>query len=110
MSTQWTQEAIQENVKKIIDRATTDKEFRALALSNPAQAVEQTAGMPIPPGVKLQFVDNARANFTVVLPDMQEADSSELSDVELEQVAGGRGGGSSCPGNLCNPMALSITS
>jgi hypothetical protein len=108
MSTQWTQESIQENLKRIIDRATTDKEFRSLALANPGKAVEQVAGMPIPPGVKLQFVDNAGANDTVVLPDMLKASSSELSDAQLEQVAGGRG--SSCPGNLCNRMALSITS
>jgi hypothetical protein len=91
MNTQWTQEAIQDTIKKIIERGSTDPEFRRLALSHPNDAVEQVSGIPVPPGVKIRFVENEGAQYTVVLPDMKKADMSELSDAELEQVAGGRG-------------------
>ncbi len=91
MNQQWTTETIQDTLKKVIERGSTDPEFRQLALSNPNHAVEEVAGIPVPPGVKIRFVENQGADFTVVLPDMKKADMTELSDSELEQVAGGRG-------------------
>ena len=88
----WTEQTIQDTFKKIVERASTDQNFRKLALSRPNEAVEQVSGMAVPPGVNLRFVDNAGASYTLVLPDARKA-GSELSDAELEQVAGGRGGG-----------------
>jgi hypothetical protein len=107
MATEWTQEAINDAFRRIAERATSDPEFRNLALSRPAEAVKEATGKQVPSGVNIRFVDNAGADFTVVLPDAKSR-AGELSDAELEQVAGGRG--RACAGGLCQPMALSITS
>lgn len=105
-NSQWNQQTIQDAFKKVMERAATDQNFRNLALSHPNEAVEQVSGRPVPPGVNLRFIDNAGAHYTIVLPDSKRGDASELSDAQLEQVAGGRGSACSPP---CQPMALSVT-
>ena len=83
-TTQEAERAIQE----IIKRAQTDSEFRTLCLENPVAAAKEVTGKDIPQGFTLKFVDNRSADMTVVLPDIVDA-NAELSDTELEQVAGG---------------------
>lgn len=87
---QWTQEkadAVELEVKK---RAIVDPEFRALALSNPSAAVGQVSDIPLPAGFKIQFVDNAGYNKTIVLPDPVQS-VEELTEEELLAIAGGAG-------------------
>ena len=74
--------------EQIIKRAQSDRSFRQLCLDNPNLAAKQATGKDIPQGFTLNFVDNRNADLTVVLPDLFDG-SAELSDVELEQVAGG---------------------
>ena len=57
-------------------------------LRSPAQAVREATGRDLPEGFHLQLVDNAGAALTVVLPDL--AATEELSDADLEAVAGGK--------------------
>ncbi len=73
---------------KVFQRAAVDPEFHALALRD--AAVEEVVGHKLPDGVKIRFVDNDGANFTLGLPPLRSSD--ELNDRELEAVAGGRGG------------------
>src|SRR5690349_9009732 len=85
----WSQDKITQTLEAVTKRATTDEAFRKLALENPAEAVKAVAralpdALPI-----LRFVDNAGADLTLVLPDFQAADG-ELSDDDLEKVAGGK--------------------
>ena len=85
---EWTQEkadAVELEVKK---RAIVDPEFRTLAITNPAAAIEQVSDMPLPAGFKIQFIDNAGYNKTVVLPDPVQS-VEELSEEELLAIAGG---------------------
>jgi hypothetical protein len=92
---EWTESQIQTTLAEVTKRATTDMEYRKLALSDPAAAIAKIDPTPIPAGFKLRFVENAGANLTVVLPD--PVSEGELSDAELEQVAGGGGRcGGSC--------------
>jgi hypothetical protein len=88
-SSEWTDDEVTRVGLAIKRRAMKDPEYRALALSNPNAAIAKITPTPIPAGFKVRFVDNAGANFTVVLPD-PVARVDELSDAELEQVAGGR--------------------
>ena len=85
----WSDEEIKKVELSIKRNAMKDPEFRALALSNPNAAIAKVTSNPLPPGFKVKFIDNAGANRTVVLPDPL-ARVDELSDAELEQVAGGR--------------------
>ena len=86
---EWTDEEAKKVELAVKRQAMKDPEFRALALSNPNAAIAKINSTPLPTGFKVRFVDNAGANRTVVLPD-PVARVDELSDAELEQVAGGR--------------------
>lgn len=90
-TTDWTAEEIQDAMKKLVERGATDARFRTIALSDPNEAVRQVAGKAVPEGIKVRVVENAGAHYTIVLPDLRSSDVSELSDAELEHVAGGRG-------------------
>jgi hypothetical protein len=87
---QWSQAEIEQALLDIRKRAATDADFHALALSDPRAAVAQVSTKPIPENFKIRFVDNARANLTVVLPDPAAKDGS-LNEAELELVSGGGG-------------------
>ena len=82
------QEEAAQVVEQIIKRAQTDSEFRQLCLDNPNAAAQEVSGREVPEGYNLRFVENQGADLTVVLPDLTE-ESAELSDRELELVAGG---------------------
>jgi hypothetical protein len=86
----WSKEDTDRALAEIIRRAQRDPAYRALCLQNPAAAVKAVSPEPLPPGFTLRFVDNARADLTVVLPDPIAAGSGqELSDAELSAVSGG---------------------
>lgn len=90
----WTEQDISSAVKKISEKASNDKVFRELCLKDPHRAVKIITGRDIPRGFVIRIVENdPGVDQTFVLPDLY---SSELSDDELDKVAGGR-----C-GNECN--------
>jgi len=84
----WTNEKTSEVLKAVYAKAATDKAFRALVLENPNEAVKQAADVEVPAGFKVRFVENVGADATFVLPDF--IGDSELSDEQLEAVAGGK--------------------
>ena len=100
MSSNWSQEEAQASLQVIVKRATTDAEFRQLFLSNPAAAVKEATGRELPEGFSLRVVENKGADLTVVLPDAPV--TSELSDAELEAVAGGH----KCGAGTCGVSAI----
>src|SRR5260221_133135 len=85
MSTPWSVEKFNQTIAEIQKRSVTDSDFRALALKDPSAAVESVTGDPLPAGAKLRFV-NQLDELTVVLPPPT---SGELTEAQLEQVAGG---------------------
>ncbi len=87
-----TQEA-EQAIAQIVKRAQTDSKFRQLCLNDPNAAAHEATGKDLPDGFTLRFVENQGADLTVVLLDIIDA-NAELSDVELEQVAGGGSKGS----------------
>ena len=91
-------------IQQVIKRAQTDAEYRRLCLSDPNGAVREVASKEVPDNYTLRFVENHGADLTVVLPDAI-AEQTELSDRELDYVAGGKCGiscGATGPGTcLC---------
>jgi hypothetical protein len=102
----WTEEEAQKTVNEVLKLATTDPEYRKLALSDPAAAIAKVNPNPLPSGFKIKMIDNAGASVTVVLPDLI-ANGGELSDAELEQVAGGGGSGNRCGGSCIASCGIS---
>jgi hypothetical protein len=75
----------------IVHRATLDAPFRALVLRDPAAAIRDSFGVELPAGYRLRFVEkDAGVDEMIVLPAFK-ASGEELSDDELENVAGGTG-------------------
>ena len=93
MSGTWTEAEARKAFQAIATKASTDPDFRKLALAKPAPVIKEVTGLDLPPGFKVRFVENEGANVTMVLPDPVAA-SGELADKDLEQVAGGRCGAS----------------
>jgi hypothetical protein len=91
MSQEITLQEADSLLEEMVKRAQSDLEFRQLCLSEPNIATKQVTGKEVPEGFKLRFVENQGADLTIVLPDPIDA-NAELSDEELEEVAGGKCG------------------
>lgn len=85
----WTNDELQTTFAEIARRAAVDSQFRALALRDSAAAITKVNPKPLPPGMTFQFVDNSGPHKIIPLPDPVPGISEELSDAELENVAGG---------------------
>jgi hypothetical protein len=82
-----TARAGQDQVRAVLSRSATDKAFRQLLLSDPRAAIAEATGQAVPANFRVAFVENT-ADATVVLPPVV-SETAELSDSELEAVAGG---------------------
>jgi hypothetical protein len=102
----------QEMERRLIERSLQDDVFKQRLLADPRAAVEEELGTPLPEDVRVMAVEETQDTIYLVLPfrstGAQEA--SELSDRELETVAGGwnatsaqtcSGPGLTCSGPVC---------
>jgi hypothetical protein len=71
---------------QIIARTWSDEAFKQRLLADPA-ATLKAEGVAIPAGVELRTVENTDKVFYFVLPPKPA--TGELSDEDLEKVAGG---------------------
>ena len=92
MSDVWTPEKFGETLTVIFRRSAEDREFRTRCLERPDAVIEEVAQAPIPPEDrgKVQFTETAQAG-RILLPAFgsTRGSSDELTDAELEVVAGG---------------------
>ena len=70
---------------KIIAKAWRDPAFKAELIANPAAALK-AEGIDVPAGMAVTVLENTDKQFHLVLPPVP---SDELSEDDLEAVAGG---------------------
>ena len=83
-----TKPEIQSAIREVLKRSIVDPEFRKLAIQDGRGAISKVSTKTLPPDLDFRFMDNSGKVKTVTLPDPVTG-AAELSDAELEQVAGG---------------------
>lgn len=73
--------------QRIRERAEADPAFRRELLAKPREALEAELGVQIPENVSVQVHEESLSEVHLVLPASQE----DLSDADLELIAGGGG-------------------
>ena len=76
------------SLQKLIAKCWADEDFKNKLLADPA-GILVAEGVTIPPGLEVRIVENTPGLRYLVLP--QKPDSSELSDIQLDQIAAGTG-------------------
>ena len=96
-----------ERVRRLIQRSTEDEDFRQRLLDDPKATVEQELGDRLPEGVEVRAVEESAKTIYVVLPSASTVgEGEELSDRELEAVAGGGFTDATCQGNTCGSLCV----
>ena len=81
--------------RKLIQRSMEDEDFRQRLLDDPKGALEQELGTRLPDDAEVRVVEESADAIYLVLPSSASplgGQGGELSDQELEAVAGGDGG------------------
>ena len=77
--------------RRLVQRSLEDESFRQRLLEDPKGVVEEELGTRLSEGVQVQAVEETADTIYLVLPPRAETEqsSAEISDEELEAVAGG---------------------
>lgn len=76
--------------QRVVLRSLEDDAFRRQLLADPKGALEQELGAQLPTNVKVEAVEETPETVYLVLPARPtEIEPAELTDGELESVAGG---------------------
>jgi hypothetical protein len=77
--------------RRLVQRSLEDDAFRRRLLEDPKAAVEQELGTRLPEDVRVVAVEETAETIYLVLPSRstEGQEAGELSDRELEAVAGG---------------------
>jgi hypothetical protein len=74
-------------IQRMLERSSEDAAFRKQLLADPKATIAGVIGHDIPAGINVHIVEQTAGDVFLVLPMMQD----ELSDDDLDAVAGGRG-------------------
>ena len=93
--------------RKLVERSLEDEPFRRRLIEDPKGILEEELGTRLPEEVRVVTVEETQDTIYLVLPGtpVESAEGVELSDRELESVAGAGNatwvGYTECP---CNPI------
>jgi hypothetical protein len=73
----------------LVRAALKDEEFRESLIANPKLAIERALGTTLPDNLEVELLQETENLMYIVLPKQIPAKAEELSDAELETVAGG---------------------
>ena len=94
--------------RTIVQRSIEDEDFRQRLLDDPKGTVDREMGIRLPEGIEVRAVQETKDTIYLVLPSASPLgdQGGELSEEELEAVAGGVGGkytdGDNTCGRACN--------
>jgi hypothetical protein len=102
--------------RRLVQRSLEDEEFRQRLLDDPKGTLEQELGSALPQGIEVRVVEESADTIYLVLPSASALGEGggELSDRELEAVAGGVGGkntdndvtcGRACNTDICTSLS-----
>jgi hypothetical protein len=76
--------------RTLVQRSLEDESFRQKLLDDPRGTVEQELGTQLPEDVEVRVVEESAQSIYLVLPSASPlGEGGELSDKDLEAVAGG---------------------
>lgn len=75
-------------IERVQQEAAQNAEFRRKLEANPREAIESMTGGRLPAGLQIEVVTQQPGKVYIVLPADPDP-TRELTDTELEQVAGG---------------------
>ena len=79
-------EKLEEN---IVSNARKNADYRKRLIDDPRALLESQIGQPLPPGMKVTVLQESPTQAYIVLPYDAPKSGSQLSDEDLENVAGG---------------------
>lgn len=71
--------------QKLIEKAWTDEKFRSELIATPKEVIERLIGQGLPQNLKIEVVEETADTLYLRIP----VSPDELSDTELDLVAGG---------------------
>jgi hypothetical protein len=90
--------------QQLIEKALKDEQFRSQLVNNPRETIEKETGVKIPASITIKVMEEDNNNRYFILPSVpvQESDG-ELTEADLQLVAGGTLGGISTYNAACSP-------
>ena len=71
--------------------ASESSDYRQALIDNPSEVLARQMGADVPAGVTVKVVEETADTIYLIAPYVAPAEGSELSDADLESVAGGKG-------------------
>jgi hypothetical protein len=78
-----------ERDQRVLDRALADRDFRRELVESPHRSLSELYGVTIPESADVQVFEETEGSHYVVIPPDMSGFSEELTDEQLEAVAGG---------------------